>query len=63
MNEVAQFLIQQGYIVLFLWVLFAQLGLPVPIVPILLAAGALAGFGKLNFGLVFSSDQPSWQRY
>jgi membrane protein DedA with SNARE-associated domain len=53
MNEVAQFLIQQGYIVLFLWVLFAQLGLPVPIVPILLAAGALAGIGKLNFGLVF----------
>jgi len=53
MNEVAQFLIQQGYIVLFLWVLFAQLGLPVPIVPILLAAGALAGIGKFNFGLVF----------
>jgi membrane protein DedA with SNARE-associated domain len=53
MNEVAQFLIQQGYIVLFLWVLFALLGLPVPIAPILLAAGALAGIGKLNFGLVF----------
>jgi membrane protein DedA with SNARE-associated domain len=53
MNEVTQFLIQQGYVVLFLWVLFAQLGLPIPIVPILIAAGALAGIGKLNFGLVF----------
>jgi membrane protein DedA with SNARE-associated domain len=53
MNEAVQFLIEQGYIVLFLWVLFEQLGLPVPIVPILLAAGTLAGMGKLNFGLVF----------
>jgi membrane protein DedA with SNARE-associated domain len=52
-NEVTQFLIQQGYVVLFLWVLLAQIGLPIPIVPILIAAGALAGFGKLNFGLVF----------
>jgi len=53
MNEVVQFLIEQGYIVLFLWVLFEQLGVPIPIVPILLAAGALAGIGKLNFALVF----------
>ena len=54
MNEVTQFLIEQGYFVLFLWVLFEQLGFPVPIVPILLAAGTLAAMGKLNFGLVFS---------
>ena len=54
MNEVVQFLIEQGYIVLFLWVLFTQLGLPLPVVPILLAAGALAGIGKLNITLVFS---------
>ena len=53
MREVVQFLIAQGYIVLFLWVLFEQLGFPIPIVPILLAAGALAGIGKLNFALVF----------
>jgi len=53
MNEVVQFLIEQGYIVLFLWVLFTQLGLPLPVVPILLAAGALAGIGKLNITLVF----------
>ncbi len=55
MNEVAQFLIERGYIVLFSWVLFGQLGIPIPVVPILLAAGALAGIGKLNFALVFSS--------
>jgi membrane protein DedA with SNARE-associated domain len=53
MNEVVQFLIEQGYIVLFLWVLFEKLGFPIPIVPILLAAGALAGIGKLNFAIVF----------
>ncbi len=54
MNEVFRFLIQQGYIVLFLWVLIVQLGLPLPVVPILLIAGALAGIGKLNFAFVFS---------
>ena len=54
MNEVVHFLIEHGYIVLFLWVLFEQLGIPVPVVPILLAAGALAGVGKLNLAFVFS---------
>ena len=53
MNEAVQFLIEQGYIVLFLWVLFAQLGLPIPIVPVLILAGALAGIGKFNFVLIF----------
>jgi len=55
MNEVVRFLIDQGYIVLFLWVLLEQLGLPVPVAPMLLAAGALAGVGKLNLALVFGS--------
>jgi membrane protein DedA with SNARE-associated domain len=53
MNQAAQFLIKQGYIVLFLWVLFEQLGLPIPAVPMLLAAGALAGIGRLSVVLVF----------
>jgi len=53
MNEVVQFLIEQGYIVLFLWVFFAQLGLPIPIVPVLILAGALTGIGKFNFALIF----------
>ncbi len=55
MNEVVGFLVDQGYIVLFLWVLLEQLGLPIPVAPVLLAAGALAGIGKLNLALVFGS--------
>jgi membrane protein DedA with SNARE-associated domain len=53
MNDVVRFLIEQGYIVLFLWVFFEQLGLPIPVAPMLLAAGALTGIGKLNFAFVF----------
>jgi len=53
MNEATRFLIEQGYIIFFLWVLFEQLGLPLPAAPMLLAAGALAGIGKLNIALVF----------
>ena len=52
MGETIQFLIRQGYVVLFFWVLFEQLGLPIPVVPILLAGGALAGMGKLDIFLV-----------
>jgi len=48
MNEIIQFLIRHGYTVLFLWVLGDQIGLPIPAVPILLAAGALAGQGQLH---------------
>ncbi len=52
MNEIVQFLIEQGYVILFLWVLVEQLGIPIPVAPMLLAAGALAGIGKLKFFLV-----------
>jgi membrane protein DedA with SNARE-associated domain len=48
MPQSIEFLIRHGYLVLFLWVLGEQVGLPVPAVPILLAAGALAGAGKLS---------------
>lgn len=34
---------------LFVWVLVEQLGVPVPAMPLLLAAGALAGAGRMNF--------------
>ncbi len=44
-----EFLIQHGYSVLFLWVLGEQMGLPIPSIPLLLAAGALAGQDKLSF--------------
>ena len=51
MNEAIQFLIEYGYVLLFGWVLIEQMGLPVPAVPLLIAAGALAGSGKMNFAL------------
>jgi len=43
-----QFLIQHGYAVLFAWVFAEQIGLPVPALPLLLAAGALAGSGRMD---------------
>jgi membrane protein DedA with SNARE-associated domain len=53
MNETIQFLIRHGYALLFFWILFEQLGLPIPAAPLLIAAGALAGIGQLNFALAF----------
>ena len=54
MTEVLQFLIDYGYIVLFLWVALDQAALPIPSVPLLVAAGALAGIGELSLGIVFA---------
>ena len=51
MNEPIQFLIDYGYLLLFAWVLIEQMGLPVPAVPLLIAAGALSGSGKINLAL------------
>jgi len=48
MNETIEFLVKHGYVVLFVVVLAEQVGLPLPSAPFLLAAGALAGLGKLN---------------
>jgi membrane protein DedA with SNARE-associated domain len=53
MNEVIQFLIHHGYVVIFIWVLAEQIGVSVPAAPLLLAAGVLAGQGLLNFTLAF----------
>ncbi len=52
MEEALQFLIRYGYAVLFVWVLGEQIGLPIPSMPLLLAAGALAGNHQLSFILV-----------
>jgi membrane protein DedA with SNARE-associated domain len=52
MAETLQFVVEHGYSLLFLWVLAEQAGLPIPAVPLLLAAGALAGQHQLNFALV-----------
>ena len=51
MDEAIQFLVRHGYSVLFVWVLAEQIGLPLPAIPTLVAAGALAGFGRLNVAL------------
>jgi len=51
MNETINFLLTHGYSVLFTFVLAEQLGLPVPSTPVLLAAGALGGLGRLNLAI------------
>lgn len=48
MQTTLDFLIQHGYLVVFLWILLDQAGLPMPTEPLLIAAGALAGAGKLE---------------
>src|SRR5437867_1696390 len=49
MHRTLEFLLHHGYILLLGWVFAEQIGLPVPSMPLLLAAGALAGTGHLNF--------------
>lgn len=51
-DEVIPFLVRHGYSVLFVWVLAEQVGFPLPAIPVLLAAGALARAGPLNFAFV-----------
>lgn len=47
-----QFLIEYGYIVLFVLIFLDQIGLPLPSIPVVLGAGALAGTGDMNIALV-----------
>jgi membrane protein DedA with SNARE-associated domain len=49
MHSTLEFLIKHGYVVLLAWVFAEQLGLPIPSLPLMLAAGALAGTGHLSF--------------
>jgi membrane protein DedA with SNARE-associated domain/rhodanese-related sulfurtransferase len=48
MHTASDFLLRHGYLVLTVWVFAEQVGLPIPSIPILLAAGALAGVGRMN---------------
>jgi membrane protein DedA with SNARE-associated domain len=48
MSAPMQFLLRHPYAVLFAIVLSEQLGIPLPSVPVLLAAGALAGMGRID---------------
>jgi len=51
MNELLQFVLRHGYLVIFAWVFSEQAGLPIPSAPLLLAAGALAGTRGMNLWL------------
>lgn len=51
MNGTVAFLTTHGHAALFACVLAEQLGLPLPAVPVLLAAGALGGAGNLNLAV------------
>lgn len=48
MHTTIEFLSRHGYLVLVSWVFVEQIGLPIPSIPILLAAGALSGAGRLS---------------
>jgi membrane protein DedA with SNARE-associated domain len=48
-NETIRFLLAHGYTVVFVWVFAEQVGLPIPSMPILMGAGALAGSHQLSF--------------
>ena len=51
MTDPLQLLQRHGDLVLFVWVLVDQIGVPIPAVPMLIAAGALAGFGRANLAV------------
>ena len=51
LTDLADFVVRHGEVFVFLYVLVDQLGIPLPAVPALLAMGALAAVGKINFGI------------
>jgi membrane protein DedA with SNARE-associated domain/rhodanese-related sulfurtransferase len=48
MSHSLEFLIRYGYVLIFGWVFTEQIGIPIPAIPVLLAAGALAGMHRIN---------------
>src|SRR5712672_2834063 len=55
MNEILEFLVRHGATVLFAAVFVEQMGIPFPAAPWLLAAGALAGTGRMNWFVALSA--------
>jgi membrane protein DedA with SNARE-associated domain/rhodanese-related sulfurtransferase len=51
MPALLEILLRYGYFLLAAWVFLEQIGIPIPSFPLLLAAGALAGTGRMNFAL------------
>lgn len=56
MTDVIDFFLRHGEAFIFLYVFADQIGIPLPAVPALLAMGALAAVGKINFGLALLSS-------
>lgn len=54
MQATIEFLVEYGYLVVFVWMLLAQAGVPLPVIPLLVAAGALAADGRLDAGVVLA---------
>jgi len=52
MDRFLEFLVEHGYLFLFVFVMAEQIGLPTPALPVMLAAGALARRGNLDFGTI-----------
>lgn len=52
MQSAAQQLIQHGYLVLFLVSFIERVGFPLLVTPFVMAAGALAGAGRMNLALI-----------
>ena len=48
MTEAVDFVQRHAHVLLFVWIFIDQIGVPIPAVPLLLAAGALAGAGKAS---------------
>jgi membrane protein DedA with SNARE-associated domain/rhodanese-related sulfurtransferase len=48
MSHSLEFLIHYGYVLIFGWVFVEQIGIPLPSIPVLLAAGALCGMHRMN---------------
>ena len=55
MDGALDVLVRHGYLVLFVWVLAEQIGLPIPAVPVMMAAGALAGSGHLSLAAALAA--------
>jgi membrane protein DedA with SNARE-associated domain len=55
MNQTLEFLVRHGTTVLFAAVFVEQMGVPLPAAPWLLAAGALAGTGTMNWAVALSA--------
>lgn len=55
MNETLEFLTQHGTVVLCAAVFAEQIGLPIPAIPFLIAAGAMVGNGQMALGMAVGS--------